>query len=58
MMLDHLGEQPAGEVIRRAVWETLSDGSVELNAMGQPTEGTMLAAESLALRVPEIDITT
>jgi isocitrate/isopropylmalate dehydrogenase len=40
MMLDYLGEQPAGDKIRSAVREALRSGAVRLNPDGTATSGT------------------
>ena len=51
LMLDHLGERAAGDVIRNAVSRALESGVVSLNDLGQPTSGTRAAAVAIAVAV-------
>ncbi|MDA0798866.1 MAG: isocitrate/isopropylmalate family dehydrogenase [Chloroflexi bacterium] len=51
LMLDHLGERAAGDAIRSAVSRSLETGTVKLNELGQPVDGTHKAAEAIAAAV-------
>ena len=51
LMLDHLGERAAGDAIRGAVSRSLETGTVKLNELGQPVDGTSKAAEAIAAAV-------
>ena len=48
LMLDHLGERKAGDMVREAVSTVLETGAVQLNPMGQPLQGTKRAGELMA----------
>lgn len=48
LMLDHLGERKAGDLVRKAVSDVLASGEVELNHLGQPLQGTKRAGELMA----------
>lgn len=54
LMLEHLGETAAAELIRRAVAESLASGKLRLGAHGQPEGGTRRAGETLATVVREL----
>ncbi len=51
LMLDHLGERAAGDIIRDSVSYALESGIIKLNELGQPTKGTQKAAEAIAAAV-------
>ena len=51
MMLDHLGEQAAGEAIRDAVSDVLGSGAVEIGADGCPVAGTAHAVAAIRGRL-------
>jgi 3-isopropylmalate dehydrogenase len=51
LMLDHLGERGAAELIRRAVDAALAQKKLVLSRFGQPEAGTRHAAETLAATV-------
>lgn len=51
LMLDHLGERDAADLIRRAVDAALNDKKLVLGRFGQPEGGTKRAAETLASAV-------
>lgn len=48
LMLDHLGEHAAADLVRSAVDAALSSGSVVLDARGQPRGGTKAAGRAIA----------
>lgn len=54
LMLDHLGERDAANLIRRAVDAALESGKLVLGRHGQPEGGTRRAAETLAATVREL----
>ncbi len=54
MMLDHLGETDAAELLRRAVSESLATGRLRIGERGQPVEGTAKAGETIAGVVREL----
>ena len=54
LMLEHLGERDAADLIRRAVDAALKDGELVLGRYGQPEGGTERAAETLAAAVREL----
>ena len=51
LMLDHLGERNAADVVRRAVDTALGEKRLLLGRYGQPEGGTKRAAETLAAAV-------
>jgi isocitrate/isopropylmalate dehydrogenase len=51
LMLDHLGERVAGDLVRSAVSRALETGAVRLNELGQPVDGTRKAAAAIAAAV-------
>ncbi len=54
LMLEHLGEQAAADLIRRAVAAALESGRLTLGAHGQPEGGTRRAGETIAALVAEL----
>lgn len=54
LMLDHLGERNAADVVRRAVDTALGEKRLLLGRYGQPEGGTKRAAETLAAAVREL----
>jgi isocitrate/isopropylmalate dehydrogenase len=48
LMLDHLGEGAAADLIRSAVDETLATGVIVLDGRGQPRDGTKAAGRRIA----------
>jgi 3-isopropylmalate dehydrogenase len=54
LMLEHLAERDAGDLIRRAVDRTLETGKLVLGRHGQPQGGTRRAAATLAGTVSEL----
>ncbi len=48
MMLDHLGEHKAAELISNAVYFALETGDLKIDTNGQPHGGTMKASEVIA----------
>ena len=48
MMLDHLGERAAGDLVRGAVTRSLESGALRLGQYGQPEGGTRRAGETIA----------
>jgi isocitrate/isopropylmalate dehydrogenase len=48
LMLDHLGELPAANLVRRAVSSVLEIGELRLNDRGQPENGTRAAGAAIA----------
>lgn len=51
MLLDHLGEHTAAELIRRAVATAYADGAVEIDHRGQPTCGTRGVTQAVVERL-------
>ncbi len=51
LMLEHLGEWAAADLMRRAVAAALGEGALVLGAHGQPQGGTRRAGETLAAAV-------
>ncbi|MEX2430391.1 MAG: isocitrate/isopropylmalate family dehydrogenase [Dehalococcoidia bacterium] len=51
LMLDHLGETAAGEMVRQAVERALQTGSLRIGERGQPQGGTRKAGEAIASMV-------
>ncbi|MEX2599983.1 MAG: isocitrate/isopropylmalate family dehydrogenase [Dehalococcoidia bacterium] len=51
LMLDHLGEKKAGDMVRRAVETALESGALRLGQRGQPDGGTRKAGETIAAMV-------
>jgi isocitrate/isopropylmalate dehydrogenase len=60
LMLDHMGRTHAATRVRRAVDAALSDGSVEINARGQPVRGTESATRAVCehLAACEVEVRT
>ena len=56
LMLDHLGERDAADLLRRAVDTTLKDRKLALGRYGQPEGGTQRAAETIAAAVRELAV--
>ena len=54
LMLEHLGEQAAADLVRRAVAAALKTSRLTLGAHGQPEGGTRRAGETLAALVAEL----
>ena len=54
LMLDHLGERDAADLVRRAVDTALKEKKLVLGRYGQPEGGTKRAAETLAATVREL----
>lgn len=54
LMLDHIGERGAAELVRRAVSEALATRKLVLGRFGQPEGGTRRAAETLAAMVRDL----
>lgn len=54
LMLEHLGEVAAADLIRRAVATALETGRLVLGATGQPQGGTRRAGETLAALVGDL----
>jgi 3-isopropylmalate dehydrogenase len=54
LMLEHLGERNAADVVRRAVDTALGEKRLLLGRYGQPEGGTKRAAETLAAAVREL----
>jgi 3-isopropylmalate dehydrogenase len=55
LMLDHLGEHAAGDLIRSAVDNALANGAVVLDDRGQPRGGTKAVGRALAEAVRHVD---
>ena len=47
MMLDHLREEKAGQMIQDAVWSALASGELVIQSNGQPVGGTKVATEAI-----------
>ena len=56
LMLDHLGEHAAADLIRTAVDTTLSTGAVVLDERGQPRGGTKAAGHAIAEAVRKVGV--
>ena len=56
LMLEHLGEVVAAEVVRGAVSAALENGRLVLGSYGQPEGGTRRAGETLAAIVRELAV--
>ena len=54
LMLEHLGEQAAADLVRRAVSAALETGRLVLGAHGQPQGGTKRAGETISAIVREL----
>lgn len=54
LMLEHVGERSAAELVRRAVSEALATRKLVLGRFGQPEGGTRRAAETLAAMVRDL----
>ena len=54
LMLDHLGESAAAELVRSAISRVLDTGRLALNDRGQPADGTRAAGEAIASAVAEV----
>jgi 3-isopropylmalate dehydrogenase len=54
LMLEHLGERDAADLIRRAVDAALKESKLRLGRYGQPEGGTKRAAATLAAAVREL----
>jgi isocitrate/isopropylmalate dehydrogenase len=56
LMLDHLGEHAAADLVRAAVDATLAGGRVVLDARGRPKGGTKAAGQSIAEAVRNVGL--
>ena len=54
MMLDHLGEPAAADLVRRAVAESLASGRLRIGELGQPVGGTAQAGATIAAVAREL----
>ena len=54
MLLDHIGEPAAAELLRRAVEAALASGELQINAAGQAVGGTRAAGQTIAKLASEI----
>jgi isocitrate/isopropylmalate dehydrogenase len=54
LMLEHLGERDAADLVRRTVDGALAQGRLVIGRFGQPEGGTKRAAETLAAMVREL----
>jgi len=54
LMLEHLGERDAADLVRRAVDGALAQGKLVLGRFGQPEGGTRRAADALAAMVRKL----
>jgi 3-isopropylmalate dehydrogenase len=55
LMLEHLGEQAAAELIRSAVAQSLASGRLVISPAGQPLGGTIAAGRTIAAALREIE---
>jgi isocitrate/isopropylmalate dehydrogenase len=51
MLLDHLGERNAADLVRRAVAAAYAEGGITLDGRGQPVGGTRAATRSIVARL-------
>ncbi len=54
LMLEHVGERGAADLVRRAVSESLESGRLVIGRSGQPEGGTRRAAETIAATLGEL----
>ena len=54
LMLDHLGERPAAELVRQAVEHALEAGRLTITRAGQPVGGTKAAGRTIAAALRQL----
>ncbi len=54
LMLEHVGERGAADLVRRAVSESLESGRLVIGRSGQPEGGTRRAAETIAATIANL----